>query len=102
MGKTEIFTSAEDKAANLARHGGSVETADYRYMPKFSGTQAVEQQPRRGVVSTFINKAGSILSQAPKVVGKVVGAIGGYAVKEVAELPGEFYRTATKVLPTML
>lgn len=69
------------------------------------GTRAAPKEkfePRPSVVSQFATKAKNIAVQTPRVIGAVGKAIGGYAVKEIAELPGEIYRTGTKVLPTLL
>ena len=59
-------------------------------------------EPRPGIVSEFINKAKNVAIQTPRVIGTIGKAIGNYAVQEVREIPGEIYRTATVVAPTLL
>ena len=58
-------------------------------------------EPRPGVVSQFATKVKDVAVQTPRVLGTIGKAIGGQVVQEVRELPGEIYRTATVVIPTL-
>jgi len=69
------------------------------------GTRAPIQpkyEPRQGVVQAAVTKVSNIAKQAPAVAYTVGKAIVGTAIQQVKELPGEIYRTSTKVIPTLM
>lgn len=102
MAQSTVFANAEQEAA-YAKQFSNVPKADFRTVAKLSGADpTAKTQQRQGVVGEFVTKAKNIATQVPKVIGTIGKAIGGLVVKELSELPGELYRTGTKVIPTLM
>lgn len=99
LSQAQVNALAQAMAASRTASGSM--TVGDQAIQRQQPTVEAPKQKRLGFAGQIIDKASKVATQTPRVLGQIAKSIGGFAAKEVAELPGEIYRTATRVVPTM-